>query len=370
MESFSKLGDGIYYENGREIVVARYLSSEYSGKEAALSLRAEGFGEKVALKVRKAEGPLTLRLRIPDWCAGTPIFRQNGRAAGKAEAGFLVFEAAVGDEIEGGFPAAFALVGLPDAADVFAVKYGGVVLASDLGTEDMRVTETGVGVNIPARRILPTETLWFEDVGDVRNDPGKYFRREGETAVLRGAANAPVFGPYYRRYRERYALYYRFRSGTGGDEGVRRDPIDSVQPGYGQYEADALHEMRGQDSVGVPSDGVCRYARAEGYFEYDLAVDPRNSNVLEFYLRSEDNGKPLKVTAEGETLFDGRLLDTMGEALYAKRIPIPPEVLESARKKTAGGREYTVITVRFEGDGASESARVCETVRIYSEPIP
>ncbi len=367
MESFSNLGDAIYYAREGEVVVARYLSSRLVRGGTEISLEAEGFGEKFVLKADRAAGKLLLKFRIPDWCSGEPVLLRNGAPSGVVRDGFWETEARAGDVFEGKFPATVALVGLPDRSDVFAVKYGGMVLSSDLGRDAMEETETGVEVSIPRRRVLATETLYFADVGDVLRRPAAYFQKQGDNFVLRGADLSLTFGPHYKRYRERYAIYYRFREGAREAEEGAREAIDSVEPGYGQYERDDLHAMREENSACGEAGTVCRFALPGGYFAYDVAVDPQKRNTLAFFLLHEENGRYLKVSAEGEVLLDGRLLDTMGEEKYQKELVIPPKALKRARKKQAGGKMYDVIAVRFEGDGKERSAKVCDKIRIFCE---
>ena len=62
-----------------------------------------------------------------------------------------------------------------------------------------------------------------------------------------------------------------------------------------------------------------------------------------------------------------RLLYTQGEREYFREIEIPAHVLEKARGKIVGGRAYSVLTVRFEGEEDEPSARVCGFIRILAE---
>ena len=157
-------------------------------------------------------------------------------------------------------------------------------------------------------------------------------------------------------------------SGAREAEEERRTPVDVVQPGYGQYETDELHDLREENTVSVTSDGTYRYCRAGGAFSYDFRVLPQKKNTLCVRLLHADNGKPLKVTVGDAVLFDGLLNDTMGEELYRREWIIPQEAIaRCAAVKTAGGKQETVLRVRFEGDGSRESARVCEFIEMFAE---
>ena len=151
-------------------------------------------------------------------------------------------------------------------------------------------------------------------------------------------------------------------------EGAARGPLDVVQPGYGQYETDELHALEEERSHGVTSEGTYRYAAPRGYFGYDLAIDPAKRNTLSITLRRKDNGKWLRITAGGRTIFEERLLYTMGEEKYTREIAIPAEVAaECARKKTVADGEKTVLRIRFQGAEGRASAAVCDFIKIYAD---
>ncbi len=370
MENFSGLGDGIYYTDGARLLVARWTASSVTFAGATVRLSCNfPLDDRARLTVA---GNAELLLRVPDWCAGEPEILQNGIKVPVAGA-FCAISARDGDAIDVHFPVTVTLAGLPDSRDVFAFKYGGAVLSADFGSEAMEETTTGVDVSIPKRK-LGSEAVWFERVGDVLRDPARFLVRQGEKFVLRGADRPIEFGLHYRRSRGRYAIYLRFAE-YAWENGVRvkreergaREQLDTVQPGYGQYEMDALHAMREKDSVGVTSDGTYRYARAGGFFGYDLRVDPAQKNSLRLTLRREDNGKPLRVLLGGEEVFFERLCYTMGEEEYAREIALPPELVRRAvRQKTVNGETVQVVDVCFTG-GDGESARLFEPLAVYSE---
>ncbi len=366
MENFSKLGDGIFYLRGESIAIGRYLSSELNIAGARIAVEADLPMRSDVTISAEGDRTLSLFLRIPDWCDGARL-EKNGSAVA-FEGRFARVPVCGGDVLRLHLLCAVSLHGLPDAGDVFAFKYGNAVLSADLGREDMRETETGVEVNIPARRILPTETLYFQDRQDVIDHPGRYMRREGDKFLLQGADIPLTFGLHYKRHLERYAIYYRFREGEGRAEEAERTALDSVQPGYGQYERDALHEMREENTVSAMSERTYRYARVGGYFAYDMRVDPAARNFLEINLGRCDNGKTLRITAAGREIFSERLLYTMGDTLYKKRIELTDEVVRLAHEKQLGGERATVLEFRFEGAKGRVSAKLFESVGIYTEP--
>lgn len=370
MESFTKPGDSAVYTDGTEFYIEQYLSMRVSHGGTAFRMECDfPLSDTFTLTVGAAEGSVILHLRIPDWANGTMQIALNGAACpAEEQKGHVCVRVGKGDVLQLRIPVGVALKGLPDAADTFAFIYGGKVLSADLGTEDMRETETGVDVNIPARRIMASERVYFEDVKKVLADPGAFLVRDGETFRLVGGDVSYVFGLHYRRYRERYAIYFKLREGAREAEDIVREPIDTVQAGYGQYETDELHELREHESVSVTSDGTARYAAENGWFEYDLRVDPDKMTVLSLEFRRSDNYNPIRITVGGEEVFGAWLIDTMSaEENYRREFTVPAELVQKyKRKKRVGGEDVWVIPVRFSGLDGKRSARVCEFIYVFT----
>lgn len=373
MENFTKLGDSAFYSDGKGIYVEQYLSSELSYGGVRLVLQCDfPLSDRAEIEVKEAKSAFSLFLRIPEWAAGELSVTQNGRRTEpKERAGHLCLRVKEGDRLSLTIPVTVTLKGLPDG-DALAFRYGGAVLSARLGKESMEEGETGVDVTIPKRRVMETERVYFPDLYSVLDAPERFLVRRGDSFTLSGGDIPLSFGLHYRQHEERYAIYLRLREGKRSDDSPEwqevREAYDCVQPGYGQYETDELHEMKEKNSVSETADGSSRYARAGGYFCYELAVDPSRRCSLSIGLLRRENGKTLKVTVCGEKLYEGRLNDTLGEDFYRKELAIPAELIaRNGRKKTVRGREYTVIDVRFEGSSGKRSARVAEMLAIYCE---
>ncbi len=211
MENFTKLGDGIYYRNGKSLFVERYLSSVYRGEELEVELIC-GFpyDNTAKIKIRKANEPFLLCLRLPDWAAGYPEAKKNGSPVKLLEgSGHVTVAVKEGDELELTIPVEIAMKGLPDGGNAFAFRYGGVLLSVGLGSEDMRTEQTGVAVTIPSGE--PREvTVKVGDLYALFEEPTKFFTREGENFVMK--SEPPLnFSPHFKRYKERYAIYVRVK---------------------------------------------------------------------------------------------------------------------------------------------------------------
>ena len=369
MENFSKLGDSIAYTDGNRVYLEQYLSCVIQAGKTTIKLSCNfPLSDGGTIEVR-GEGEALLALRIPDWADGEIELIINGRKLPPLEINEHILVAIkAGETLSFRIPLTVTMHGLPDGKDAFAFRYGGAVLSADLGTEDMEETETGVDVTIPARKHLESERVYFKSLYPLFDRPQDFLQREGEKFVLRGGDRELVYGLHYKRYKERYGIYFRFREGEREAEGETRTPLDTVQPGYGQYETDELHALDEKDTVSVTSDGTCRYALPGGYFAYDFLIDPKKKCSLSVELRQDDNGKPLAIFAEGELVYSNEYLRyTEGEESYRIEVELPQSILARARKKSVKGKEVTVLNIRFEGTKDRESARVSEFIYLFAE---
>ena len=370
MESFTKLGDSIYYRGGGGLYVELYFSSRVRTADAEGKLEADfPFSDTAKFTLERASAPVRVWFRVPFWAKrGASVAKNGQQIEAETENGHVCVEMRQGDFVKIRLPERIAAENLPDAKNCYAFRYGAAVLSADLGTEDMTTAVTGVEVTIPEKKIAATERLYFPSVRAFLEDPSAFFVKEGENFRLTGADIPLIFSPHFRRYKERYGIYWYLEEGARRPETYDpRENVDTVQPGYGQYENDALHEMQEENTQGVTGEGTCRYAKAGGCFAYDMAFLPGKKNTLRIQLRAEDNGMPLRISVGGETLFDERLLYTQGESEYFREIEIPASLLACTRKKTAGGRTYDVLTVRFEGGAGEPSARVCGFIRVFAQ---
>jgi hypothetical protein len=180
-----------------------------------------------------------------------------------------------------------------------------------------------------------------------------------------------TFVPHYSLYTERYGIYWNFISRMAGmddsnqsrSEGKQESfRLDTVQPGYGQYENDALHNMQEYEngSTGDTSVGTSRYANANGSFSYRTILDTRKGCGLLATFKTEDNGKSLKISAGDSVVFEKTLHSEDPSGEYQILIPLPVEVLEAnAETIFVNNRKEETVTFTFEGAEGEASARLC-----------
>ena len=396
MENFAKLQEGFYFTKENALVVNQYVASavEFGGvtviQEADIPR-----SEQVVFRLDKAfDGKLLFRL--PYWLAGKATITVNGNAydysvvngsetaepdsrksTGNVREGYAVAEGPfeADTEVVLTLPMKVTAYNLPDGPNTYGFKYGPVVLSALLGTGDMVDTTTGVNVTIPSERIIETAYIpsGSEKIRVTEGSVAEYMSRieeqlvrQGETLsfVLKGTDATLTFVPHFSQHKERYGIYFKFaEKNASGEEGFDKtaDRIDTVQPGYGQYENDRLHNMteQGTGSVGTTAGGTSRYAKAGGSFTYTMEVNREGTALLAMF-KNGDAGKGIRIAVKDVVIYE-TVLEKQGEEEYFEvLIPISKEAMKLAEKRFYNCRERAVLTFTVSGIDGGESAALCQ----------
>ncbi|MBP5331063.1 MAG: glycoside hydrolase family 127 protein [Lachnospiraceae bacterium] len=404
MENFTKLNDSLFFYDENGIFVNMYFSSVLKAEKFGLKLtvdadllhydsvkiRLSGLGKDGMsgdLIPSMSGNSLTpadfrLYLRIPGWAEGMKVYYVNNKEYTIADgAEFIEISGPFADTDQIGFelPKKLKVIGLPDDDKVFGLKYGPFVLSADLGRENMSTTITGVDVTVPARKLVGKDIIVLPE-GVTRDEftahPDRFLSLCGDTSG--NAAQTPqfamagsdlVFSPHFLRYRDRYGIYFSYltkdEAGQAEAEGKlgSGEVVDTVMPGYGQYENDELHAMKESNTESVTSGATYRIAKAGGAFSYRMAVEKGKKNRISMMLRLCDNRKPLKITADGEVLYDGTLAYRGTDQYYPFELDLPESVVTKAEHVRANGEDYDIVRIAFSGTAEHDSAAVCDYVR-------
>ncbi len=400
MENFTKLGNAVYYSGKDTIVISQYLSSVLTDREKNVKLTMTADipnSDTVTVQVATLDGTKnvkdSLSFRLPDWLAHPAVIKVNNAviSAGEQDGFAVVSGLKNGDTVSITLPMNITVHGLPDNDSVYAFKYGPIVLSAKLGTKDMTTTYTGVSVLIPAAKLIDeayisdgTETISVTN-GSVAefmaNINENLVKTEGRPEWTLNNTDANLtFVPHYSQHKERYGIYFTYESDADAfnanryinekeDARFHAALLDTVQPGYGQYENDDLHNMRenGKGSTGATGDGTSRYANAGGSFTYSMKIDPNTANCLELTLKKADNSKPLKILIGDEVIYDEVLSYSGSDEEYTLRIPIAKETLQKHAKYNGAYKSY-VADFTFTGTDSKNSARICNylyTLKAY-----
>lgn len=387
MENFSKLQESFYFEKENALIVNQYFSSTvvFRGVEIVQSADVPKT-DKVSFVVKGAlEGHIFFRL--PYWLAGNAEITVNGtvydyKVTGtKSGNGYAVVDGPfeTGTEIELRLPMKVVAYNLPDGVNTYGFKYGPVVLSALLGTKDMMDSTTGVNVTIPGNRIIESKYVPSRkeyvivsegSVAEYIKNIDAHLVRQGEELqfVLEGTEAKLTYVPHYAQHKERYGIYFEFIDKEtaiheSGDKKSERNRIDTVQPGYGQYENDELHNMKelGAGSVGTTQGGTNRYAKQGGSFSYTMEVDPEGTDLLVTF-KTADAGKSICITVEDTVIYETVLSEQSEEEYYDVCIPITEETMKKAYGKFFNCRDRRVMDFTFSGIGGEGSAAVCQFI--------
>ena len=222
MENMTKLGDGIYFNRGGNIIVNMYLSSVLEDPTLGLKITQtsdipESDVAKFELSLKESK-EFALMLRVPDWAAGDISLTVNGESCEFAEeAGYAVIKRKWkdGDAVEVKIPLALKALNLQDGVYTLCFKYGPVLLAAKLSDENMSTTYTGMSVIIPEKTTVQNDTLILNEgilPKDVKAEPAKYFKKgEGLSFEFEAVSEPMEFVPYYSLYNTRYGIYWRLK---------------------------------------------------------------------------------------------------------------------------------------------------------------
>lgn len=352
MENFTKLNDGIYFYQGDQLVVNRYISSELNWEEKQVRIvQDSGIPDTdsvvFVVHTSASEVNFALKLRIPDWAGVNVSLHLNDKNITPTNQGEFIEINRVwqeGDRIQLTIPFKVSYSRLPDNPASVAFSYGPAVLCATIGKEEMNIIQTGVAVDIPVRKqevkdyiILKSENPeeWLAKLSE------KLVKREGKLEFdLKDTDEDKhlVFTPYYLQYRERYGIYWEL-FGAGSDKLKDRldmeekkrkfemSILDKIPVGNDQYEL--VHEVKGSHTESGGIEGHrCRVLRENGWVSYRMKVEPAAEYYLGVTYYKPDIGKVFKIYIDDCLVSSDPITDSSGKRFFPKEYRIPNHYLE------------------------------------------
>lgn len=381
MENFTKCNDSIYFKTEDTVYVSQYLSSELDWKEAGFSMIQESDipdTEKTVFRIVK--GNKKLALRVPDWT--TVMTVKAGEIMKTAETGYIFLEALEGMEIEVRIPMQIRAYPLHDNRQCIGLKYGPVVLSAGLGTEAMEESKTGVDVTIATRNISIKDFITVkaadgsrysteDDVDAWIADIDKNIVKTPEKLEfsLRGTdSDTLVFSPHYKRYKERYGIYWNMVSRDSKElqnhireakehARLERVQIDSIPVGNDQYEL--LHNIQGENTGAGTFNGLMlRHAWSEqGWFSYDMKVKQGEANYLLVKYFSGNAGRTFNIYIDNVLLKEETIENKIPGEFYEEYYPLSQELIK--------GKD--TVCVKFAVRGDSWAGGIFDKLSIVSD---
>ena len=225
IENTARYNEGIYFHKDASLWVNLYIPSELNWREAGMFLRQQGDitrGDPVRLKVVKpGANAVTLNLRIPAWVAKPVTVKINGKPQGvDAKPGSylsLKRQWKAGDVIDLTLPAGLRLERATDVSSMVAIFHGPVLLAGELGKDNMPGSDVGDKdaflkiAAVPVPDIVSTSGNPTDWLAPLPGDPSAFKMKDA------GPANGIVVRPLFDLHHQRYAVYWNLRKDIARD---------------------------------------------------------------------------------------------------------------------------------------------------------
>jgi uncharacterized protein len=224
LENFAKLGEGFYFHDGKSLWVNQFFASEVSWKQKGVTIRQETrfpveAGTRIVIQA-KAATAFSLHIRIPYWADGATM-AINGKPwqpeTKLTPSSYAKLDRTWknGDVVEVKLPMRLHAQPIPDDPTLVAFLYGPVVLAGELGTDEL-----------DPKRIYSEDkvlhggfpSIRVPELSGDRNALDKWIQpaasKEKPLRFRTVNAGQPVdvtLSPFYRLFDQRYSVYWRLR---------------------------------------------------------------------------------------------------------------------------------------------------------------
>lgn len=375
MENFSKLGDYIYQIKENTLYVNMFYSSSITDTDLGITLKQEANipnSDKVTFTVEEIGAGTSVALRQPEWLAGDAVvITVNGvEQQVTAENGFFVLDDLNnGDMISYTMPMQVEVESTADNANFVAFKYGPVVLAAELGSNDITASqENGILVRAGTEDTSAKDTITVQNmsVDDWKANVTENLVRiedseDGKVQFQLKNTDSEelIFSPYYELHDQRYGIYMNLEE---PDSQASQDRILSEKEQLREQEVsvdylnsfDANNSEAAKDlitsetdtSVGTFNGRTFRHAENGGWWSYNLAVDPEaEHNYLACTWYSGDRGRVFDIYVNDELLQTVTITDDAGTNVFYEDIYDLTEYIKD------GASEVTVKFQSYPNDG-------------------
>lgn len=336
IESFSKLGDSIYFHNDDGITVNLFVASmvEWPEKGVRLEQQTRFPEEEGTTLIFHPEAPVTLSLtlRAPYWATQGVSVAVNGEPADvspKPGSYFTILrEWREGDRVELKMPMSLRAHPMPDDPELLAIMYGPLVLAG----------------------LTRQDAYFLADAGDV----DAWIKPvDGEPLTFRTVGQSPeiTFIPLNRIIDERYGVYWvvtpegspRHKEFLAAEEAQRRRDarvVDRVIPG--DDESESAHNLQGEGTSSGPfRDGHWRHAVDDGWWSWDMKLQPGVAMTLACeYWGSDAGSRTFDIIVDGEELATQSLNNNKPGHMFEVDYAIPEELARGKEKVTVRFRPH------------------------------
>jgi DUF1680 family protein len=361
LENHAKYARGIYAHAGDDVLfVNLFIPSTLTWKSRGVRLEQRTrFPEQAGTEfvVHTAHPTkFALKLRLPRWVASPSELRVNRvvETIAPSADGYLTLEREWrdGDTVSLTLPMQLHMEALPRTENTLAILYGPLVLAGQLGRgglEKIDLYPPGENqyrgyVPAPAPVIVAEENEILKRLEPV---PGRALTWRTRDLVRPGDV---TLIPFHTLHHERHVVYWtRLSPAAWPAEEKRRAEINAREQALaartldeivcGEQQLEVNHAFRGERTeVGFVYAGATRWARADGWFEYRLAVDPEKPVEVLCTWWGSDAGRVAELSVDGQVLGTQKVERDAPEAAFSSTHVLPTELTR--------GKSQVVLRVR------------------------
>ena len=370
MENFSKLGDYIYQIKGNTLYVNMFYSSAIEDEGLGISFTQDANipnEDTVIYTVNDIADGTSVALRKPEWLAGDAVIKVNGKEQDVPEEnGFFVLDGLkAGDEISYTMPMQVEFESTADNENFVAFKYGPVVLAAELGSKDIDASQAnGILVRVGTEDTSAKDTItiqnmtvkeWKENITEnfVRIEDSEDGRIQFQ--LKNTDSDELIYSPYYMQHEQRYGIYMNLEEPDSQasqdrilaekeqirEQEVSVDYLDSFDNNNSEFAKNL--QTGGDTSVGTYNGRTYRHATDNGWWSYDLAVDPNaEHNYLGCTYTTADAGRSFEIYVNDELRQTVRITNDAGSNVFYEELYDITDYIEEGESK---------VTVRFQSTG-------------------
>jgi DUF1680 family protein len=237
IENHNKYGEAVYFKGEDELLVNLFIASKVSWKEKNVEViqRTDFPADSISvLKISGHPGNFDLKVRIPCWARDGILVKVNGKKL-ETDAGVSFVSIRRNwennDEVELDIPRSTHLEFLADDASKFAILYGPLVMAAELGKSGMPSIYTNNNyIFPPPDSLLSKDTMPELDVAAGRTD----WIAETEKPlhfIITDKQKEFMLKPLYGIYDQKYHVYWQLtRRASLYADAVRTDESPRLRP--------------------------------------------------------------------------------------------------------------------------------------------
>jgi uncharacterized protein len=340
-ENHAKYSEEIYSEgNDGGLYINLFIPSILNWRERKISIRQEtdfpnSDHSRITIDCSHPE-KFTVHIRYPYWVESGMSVRVNGKAVKietKASSYITIDrEWKKGDYIDIIFPMSLRREPMPDNADRAAIMYGPLVMAGNLGKPAPDPVK-GVPVFVTENKPL---NEWIRPI------PGQSCSFQ---TVQAGRDSDVVLIPLYRMINEYYNVYWDFFSQAGWLEHKeayelekeRLKTLDQKSTDFlalAEMQPERDHNLKSENSrTGENMGKNWRAAYKDGYFSFDMIVNPSENMILSVtYWGSDEGNREFEILANDTLIAVQKLEKNNPDKFFDIDYRIPLSISKSKDK--------------------------------------